>query len=442
MMIAFQRTQRGQTSITEEDLKSAILNQPPGTPELTIMSFKNAEHGTTPGAMSASHSNALSKVDIPAFDWPIADFPKYKYPLDHFESLNKGQDERCLAMVEDLVDHCEKRNMPVAGIAVEPIQSDCTTEASADFFQGLQQITNRRGIYLMFDESRTGCGATGKFWCHENFCLPNRVDAVVFGEKCQLAGFFHSLELSPQERDRIYEPWMGDPVKLYILEAIISLIERFNLMKQVQKTGDYLKNGLMDMEVSYYDLIHSTRGMGTILAFDAQCPALRDNIVCHLRKKGVILGQCGSQGISLRPSLTFTKRHADIFLQKLEEVIKETELKKPKNDKVEDIIAKYGPPPKPFSRPRVHPCEQAASQKEMKIEKKKKLPCEAKNKKSIRPDIKASDKSDFSDPCDAHLEDWQRECKAMSKGVKKFNPDEKPAKKPVAFDGPGVEPKA
>ncbi|CAH1971979.1 unnamed protein product [Acanthoscelides obtectus] len=272
--------------------------------------------------------------------------------------------------------------MPVAGIAVEPIQSDCTTEASADFFQGLQQITNRRGIYLMFDESRTGCGATGKFWCHENFCLPNRVDAVVFGEKCQLAGFFHSLELSPQERDRIYEPWMGDPVKLYILEAIISLIERFNLMKQVQKTGDYLKNGLMDMEVSYYDLIHSTRGMGTILAFDAQCPALRDNIVCHLRKKGVILGQCGSQGISLRPSLTFTKRHADIFLQKLEEVIKETELKKPKNDKVEDIIAKYGPPPKPFSRPRVHPCEQAASQKEMKIEKKKKLPCEDETGKS------------------------------------------------------------
>ncbi|VEN62234.1 unnamed protein product [Callosobruchus maculatus] len=195
MMIAYQRAQRGQKAITEEDLKSALINKPPGTPELTIMSFKNAEHGTTLGAMSASHSNALSKVDIPAFDWPMAEFPKYKYPLDHFESLNKGQDEKCLAQIEDLLDKYEKKNMPVAGIAVEPIQSDCTTEASADFFQGLQGITNRRGIYLMFDESRTGCGATGRFWCHEHFCLPCHVDAVVFGGKCQLAGFFHSLDL-------------------------------------------------------------------------------------------------------------------------------------------------------------------------------------------------------------------------------------------------------
>nr|CAH7737122.1 unnamed protein product [Callosobruchus chinensis] len=441
MMIAYQRNQRGQSTITEEDLKSALINKPPGTPELTIMSFKNAEHGTTLGAMSASHSNAMSKVDIPAFDWPMADFPKYKYPLDHFESLNKGQDEKCLAQIEDLLDKYEKRNMPVAGIAVEPIQSDCTTEASSDFFQGLQGITNRRGIYLMFDESRTGCGATGKFWCHEHFCLPCQVDAVVFGGKCQLAGFFHSSDLSPKERERLYEPWMGDPVKLYIFEAIICLIEQLNLMKQVQETGEYMKAGLMDMEIQHYDLIHSTRGLGTILAFDAQCPALRDNIISRLRKKGVIVGQCGSQGISLRPSLTFTKRHVDIFLQKLEEVIKETELKQPKKDKDEDILSKYGPPPKPFSRPRVHPCGQSdAHMKEKSKKKKKKSFCQEMIEKPVPQSEEASDRLG-SNPCDAFLEDWQKECKAMSKGVKKFVPGEKSEKQPFAFDGPGVKPK-
>lgn len=108
MMIAYQMEERGDRKITEEELNCALKNLPPGTPELSILTFTNACHGVTMGALSASHCKPMSKLDIPAFRWPIAHFPEYKYPLEHFKCYNKHQDKKCLAMVEDLIDQSAK----------------------------------------------------------------------------------------------------------------------------------------------------------------------------------------------------------------------------------------------------------------------------------------------------------------------------------------------
>ena len=51
------------------------------------------------GALSASHSKALHKVDIPAFDWPVAQFPRLKYPLEEHVEENRQEEANCLAQV-------------------------------------------------------------------------------------------------------------------------------------------------------------------------------------------------------------------------------------------------------------------------------------------------------------------------------------------------------
>lgn len=56
-------------------------------------------HGRTLGCLSTTHSKYIHKLDIPAFDWPIASFPKYKYPLEENARENKEEDKRCLAEV-------------------------------------------------------------------------------------------------------------------------------------------------------------------------------------------------------------------------------------------------------------------------------------------------------------------------------------------------------
>ncbi|CAF4243665.1 unnamed protein product, partial [Rotaria magnacalcarata] len=82
---------------TDEELKSSMYNKAPGCPTVSLMSFEGAFHGRTFGALSCTHSKAIHKLDIPSFDWPIAPFPRYKYPLEANERENAKEDEKCLA---------------------------------------------------------------------------------------------------------------------------------------------------------------------------------------------------------------------------------------------------------------------------------------------------------------------------------------------------------
>lgn len=63
------------------------------------MHFLGAFHGRTLGALSTTHSKYIHKIDIPAFDWPIASFPQYRYPLEENKRENDAEDKRCLAEV-------------------------------------------------------------------------------------------------------------------------------------------------------------------------------------------------------------------------------------------------------------------------------------------------------------------------------------------------------
>lgn len=54
------------------------------------------------GCLATTHSKAIHKIDIPSFDWPIAPFPRLKYPLEEFEKDNQQEEARCLEEVTDL----------------------------------------------------------------------------------------------------------------------------------------------------------------------------------------------------------------------------------------------------------------------------------------------------------------------------------------------------
>ncbi|RZC33222.1 4-aminobutyrate aminotransferase, mitochondrial-like [Asbolus verrucosus] len=326
IFIAYRRKKRGEdVDFTPEERTSCVYNQPPGSPKLSILSFFGAFHGRTLGALSTTHSKDIHKLDIPAFDWPIAHFPLYKYPLEGNECENRKEDEKCLAEVEELFEKYEKKGVPVAGIIVEPIQSEGgDNEASPEFFQGLQKIVKKNCASLLIDEVQTGGGPTGKFWCHQYFNLETPPDIVTFSKKMQIGGYFHSLDMKPRQPYRVFNTWMGDPSKLILLETIIRVIKEQNLLENVQKTGKKLKDGLLSLEKEFSHLVNSARGRGTFLAINAVDVKLRDDILKRLRAKGIQGGGCGNSGIRLRPALIFQERHADIFLDKFREVLKET----------------------------------------------------------------------------------------------------------------------
>ena len=66
----------------------------------------------------------------------------------------------------------------------------------------------------------------------------------------------------------------------------------------------------------------NARGRGTFCAIDCDSGARRDEVIARLRMLGVHVGGCGEAAIRLRPALVFQPHHANIVLQKLEDVLK------------------------------------------------------------------------------------------------------------------------
>ncbi|XP_061402308.1 4-aminobutyrate aminotransferase, mitochondrial [Musca vetustissima] len=321
----YRRTQRGEdVTFTEEEKTSCMVNMAPGAPKLSLLSFKGAFHGRTMGALATTHSKYIHKIDIPTFDWPVASFPQYRYPLEENVMYNQDQDKRCLAEVQDLIEQYNKKGIPVAGVVIEPIQSEGgDNEASPEFFQQLQRICKANGMALLIDEVQTGGGGTGKMWCHEHFNLPSPPDVVTFSKKMQLGGYFHSNEFAPKETYRIFNTWMGDPGKILMLEEIVKVIKEENLLDQVQRSGKVLKDGLLQLEKEFPTIMNSTRGRGTYLAFNCKDGQTRDDLINKLKLNGLQTGGCGDLSVRFRPALIFTEKHANIVLDRFRKVLKE-----------------------------------------------------------------------------------------------------------------------
>jgi 4-aminobutyrate aminotransferase/(S)-3-amino-2-methylpropionate transaminase len=314
--------QRGgpQVEFSQEEISSSMLNKAPGSPQLSILSFKTAFHGRLFGSLSTTHSKAIHKLDIPAFDWPQATFPLRKYPLEENVEYNKKVEAESLAEVEHLLTTYHPS--PCA-VIVEPIQSEGgDNHASPAFFHGLREITKKHDVLLIVDEVQTGVGATGKFWAHEHWDLPSPPDIVTFSKKAQTAGYYYgNPALRPNKPYRQFNTWMGDPARALLFRAIIEEIERLDLVTHTAAMGDYLFAGLTRLQQQYPSEIMNLRGQGqgTFIAFDSP---QRDAFLKKAKAVGVNIGGSGLKAVRLRPMLVFQRRHADLLLEAVEKIIK------------------------------------------------------------------------------------------------------------------------
>ena len=109
----------------EEELSSCMRNMAPGSPDYAILSLKQAFHGRLFGALSTTRTKPIHKVDIPAFDWPAAQNPRYKYPLDENVEYNREQDRLSLADIRSKIEQWKvEKGIEVVAVVIEPVQSD------------------------------------------------------------------------------------------------------------------------------------------------------------------------------------------------------------------------------------------------------------------------------------------------------------------------------
>jgi 4-aminobutyrate aminotransferase / (S)-3-amino-2-methylpropionate transaminase len=123
---------------TEDDAREAMFNRQPGINQLKVLSFEGGFHGRTLGALSATRSKAIHKLDFPAFAWPMLPFPANRFPLEAHAAENAAAEARALEQVEGVF---RREAGTVAALIVEPIQGEGgDRHASPAFFRALRAL--------------------------------------------------------------------------------------------------------------------------------------------------------------------------------------------------------------------------------------------------------------------------------------------------------------
>jgi len=144
-----------------------------------IISFRNAYHGSTHGALSIQGSETYKMAFRPLLP-----------------------DTRLLAF--NNIDDLQRITKKTAGVVVEPIQGEAgIILPENDFLKRLRKRCNETGTLLIFDEVQTGLGRTGKLFGFENFgVVPDILMlAKAFGGGMPLGAFISSKEIMDSLKD-------------------------------------------------------------------------------------------------------------------------------------------------------------------------------------------------------------------------------------------------
>merc|ERR1711988_775879 len=258
---------RGATDFTEEELASCMDNKSPGcTNDLSIMSFSGGFHGRTLGALTCTHSKTVHKIDVPAFDWPTAPFPRLQYPLEDNKAYNASEERRCMEAVRAIFQERIDQSRPVAGMFIEPVLSEGgDLHASKNFFTGLQKACKEYGAAFIVDEVQTGVCCSGQMWAHEAWGLEESPDFVCFSKKALLGGYYYKDEFQPPGGYRIFNTWMGDATKLLFFRAVLETIEKEGLQEKVVAVSGKLMSILRAAAVVHPKFVTNIRGVGTVI---------------------------------------------------------------------------------------------------------------------------------------------------------------------------------
>ncbi len=315
------RRLRGGRTWSPDELAAVMKNRQPGVNDLKVISFEGAFHGRTLGALSATRSKAIHKLDFPAFDWPVVPFPANRFPLDAHVEENRALEARVLEQIEEVLREAKGT---VAALIVEPVQGEGgDRHASAAFFRALRAMLTRYEAAFIVDEVQTGLGATGTFWAHEQWHLEEPPDAVTWSKKFQLGGLHLRADFVPAEAYRLFNTFLGDPFRAAQAEVILDVVARDGLVDHTRRVGEVLVAGLNDLCARYPAVFSQARGAGTFAAVDVRDAATRDRILDGVRQIGLEAGGSGDRSIRFRPALVFGPRHVAEAMERFDHVAKE-----------------------------------------------------------------------------------------------------------------------
>ncbi len=185
------------------------------------------------------------------------------------------------------------------------------------------------------DEVQPGFGRTGEtMWGFERHGVSP--DMVTIGKPMGNGYPMAGIVMRPQviaefgPRARYFNTFAGNPVAAAAGKAVLDTIHIEGLQKNALEVGHYLRDGLRKL-AERYSAIGDVRGAGLFIGVEivsdrvARTPDARltTRIVNGLRERRVLISASGPNAniLKIRPPLVFQKEHADLLLDKLQDVL-------------------------------------------------------------------------------------------------------------------------
>ncbi len=262
----------------------------------TLITFNNAFHGRTLGAISATNQPKMRDGFEPLL-------PGFAYaPFDDLEAA--------LALIDE----------NTAGFLVEPIQGEGGLRpASMEFLQGLRKACDEHGLLLVLDEVQCGYGRTGKFFAHELYGVKPDIMASAKGIG---GGFPLGACLATEEAAKGMvagthgSTYGGNPLAMAAGEAVLDVMQEDGFLDHVEAMGKRLRSTLEQMIPNFDHLFEEVRGHGLMQGLKMKSDSRR--FVAHCRDNhGLLLVAAGENVIRILPPLTIDESHITEFATKL-----------------------------------------------------------------------------------------------------------------------------
>ncbi|KAJ3073937.1 acetylornithine aminotransferase [Quaeritorhiza haematococci] len=271
------------------------------TEKHTIVSFTNAFHGRSLGALSATPS------------------PKYQAP---FSPLLPGFVHAPLNDVEKMREVVDER---VCAVMVEPIQGEGGIwEVKKEFLEALRERCDEVGALLVFDEIQAGLGRTGKPFAYQHH--PTVTPDILTLAKPLANGIPSGAVILSPTVASIIKPgdhgttFGGSPFASRVAVTTLQKILTPSFLSHVSEVGSYFKSALEELAAST-PIITQVRGRGLMLGLQLRESVEPKMFVDLARERGVLVIAAGCNTIRVVPPLIITREEVDKGVEVLEDVV-------------------------------------------------------------------------------------------------------------------------
>jgi len=270
-----------------------------GNPQrTTLITFNNAFHGRTMGAISATNQPKMRDGFEPLL-------PGFAYaPFNDLEAA--------LALIDDTT----------AGFMVETIQGEGgVSAATPEFLQGLRKACDEHGLLLVLDEVQCGYGRTGKMWAYEHYGI---TPDILSSAKGIGGGFPLGACLATEEaaKGMVFgthgSTYGGNPLAMAAGEAILDVMLEPGFLEHVTAMGERLRTSVEQMIPNHDQIFEGVRGKGLMFGIKLKDSAVARDLVAHLRDHhGLLTVAAGENVVRVLPPLVIEEAHITEFVQKL-----------------------------------------------------------------------------------------------------------------------------